>query len=68
MNTATFSVPNISCSHCVHTITTELSDLNGVKSVQADQTTKIVVVTFETPATLEKIETTLVEIDYPPAK
>jgi copper chaperone len=68
MNTATFSVPNISCSHCVHTITTELSDLNGVKSVQADQTTKKVVVTFDAPATLEKIETTLVEIDYPPAK
>ena len=68
MNTITYSIPNISCKHCVHTITTELSDLPGVKSVQGDLDSKQVTVTFEAPATLDQIENTLVEINYPPAK
>lgn len=68
MNTITYSIPNISCKHCVHTITTELSDLPGVKSVQGDLDSKQVTVTFEAPATLDRIENTLVEINYPPAK
>jgi len=68
MNTITYSIPNISCKHCVHTITTELSDLPGVKSVQGELDSKVVTVTFEAPATLDQIENTLVEINYPPAK
>ena len=68
MNTITYSIHNISCKHCVHTITTELSDLPGVKSVQGELDSKQVTVTFEAPATLDKIENTLVEINYPPAK
>ena len=68
MTTITYSIPNISCKHCVHTITTELSDLPGVKSVQGDLDSKQVTVTFEAPATLDRIENTLVEINYPPAK
>jgi copper chaperone CopZ len=68
MNTITYSIPNISCKHCVHTITTELSDLPGVKSVQGELDSKQVTVTFEAPATLDQIENTLVEINYPPAK
>ena len=68
MNTITYSIPNISCKHCVHTITTELSDLPGVKSVQGELDSKQVTVTFEAPATLDRIENTLVEINYPPAK
>lgn len=67
MTTVTYSIPNISCGHCVHTITTELSDLVGVKSVSADQTTKIATVTFEAPATEEAIKALLAEIDYPVA-
>lgn len=68
MNTITYSIPNISCKHCVYTITTELSDLQGVKSVQGELDSKQVTVTFEAPATLDQIENTLVEINYPPAK
>ena len=68
MTTITYSVPNISCSHCVHTITTELSELPGVKSVAADLPTKTVKVSYESPATPEKIEKLMAEIDYAPVK
>ncbi len=30
MTTVTYSIPNISCGHCVHTIQSELSELSGV--------------------------------------
>lgn len=65
MFTVTYSVPNISCQHCVHTIQTELADLMGVKSVQANAESRQVVITFEPPATEEKIKTLLTEINYP---
>lgn len=68
MTTVTYTVPNISCHHCVHTISMELGDLPGVKSVQGDVDTKQVVVVFEAPVTTEELEKTLKEIDYPPVK
>lgn len=67
MNTVTYSVPNISCGHCVHTIQTELVELEGVKEVQASAQTKKVVITFDIPATEEKIKGLLSEINYPAA-
>jgi copper chaperone CopZ len=67
MTTLTFSIPNISCGHCVHTIQSEVSELPGVKSVVADQATRKATVTFEPPATEEKIKALLAEIDYPVA-
>ncbi len=68
MNTVTYSVPNISCKHCVHTITTELSDLAGVQSVSGEIEAKKITVVYDAPATLEKIEELLAEINYPVAK
>lgn len=67
MTTVNFSVPNISCGHCVHTIQTELVELEGVKEVRASADTKSVAVTFETPADEEKIKALLAEINYPVA-
>lgn len=67
MNTVTYSVPNISCMHCVHTIQSEVSELAGVVSVKADAATKQVEIVFEAPATEEKIKALLTEIDYPVA-
>jgi len=67
MTTVTFTIPNISCGHCVHTIQSEVSELPGVKSVQADQNTKQAVISFEPPATEEKIKELLAEINYPAA-
>ncbi len=65
MKTTTYSVPNISCGHCTHTIKMELSDLEGVSMVDADVETRIVTITFDEPATEEKIKETLTEINYP---
>ena len=67
MNTKIYSIPNISCGHCVHTIQSELSDLKGVKSVVANQVAKTATVTFDAPATEEMIKTLLAEINYPVA-
>ncbi len=68
MNTITYSVPNISCGHCVHTIQSELAVLQGVQRVVASADTQKVTVDFDVPATPEKIESLLAEIDYPAAK
>lgn len=67
MTTVKYSVPNISCGHCVHTIQTELVELEGVKEARASVDTRSVVVTFETPADEEKIKALLAEINYPVA-
>jgi copper chaperone CopZ len=44
----------------------ELSELPGVQSVNADVTSKQVVVTFAPPATEAAIINLLTEINYPP--
>jgi copper ion binding protein len=67
MESKTFTVPNISCGHCVHTVEMEVGDLAGVKSVKAEQDSKQVVVEWGEPATWEQIEALLVEINYAPA-
>ncbi len=65
MNTVTYTIPNISCKHCVHTIKMEVSELEGVRSVEADPQTKQAVITFDAPATEEAIKALLAEINYP---
>lgn len=65
MTTVTYSIPNISCGHCVHTIQMELSDLMGVKSIDTDQEMKQATISFEPPASEEQIKTLLAEINYP---
>lgn len=67
MTTVTYSVPNISCGHCVHTIQTEVAELEGVKSVRADVASKMVEIVFEAPADETKIKALLAEINYPVA-
>lgn len=67
MTRVTYTVPNISCGHCVHTIEMELSELDGVSEVQASNSTRAVSVEFAEPATEEAIVSLLTEINYPPA-
>lgn len=66
MSEKTFTVPNISCGHCVHTVKMEVGDIAGVQSVDADQESKRVTVVWDEPASWEQIRNTLVEINYPP--
>jgi len=67
MSTVTYTVPNISCGHCVHTIQSEVAELEGVQSVKADQASKTVEIVFDTPADEVKIKAFLAEINYPVA-
>lgn len=67
MNTVTYSIPNISCNHCVHTITMEVSDLAGVQSVTADVDARTATIGFEPPANEAAIKQLLAEINYPVA-
>ena len=68
MTTVTYSIPNISCGHCVHTIQMEVAELAGVQSVEASQESKQATITFDPPATEEAIKSLLVEINYPVAE
>lgn len=65
MEKRTFSIPNISCGHCVMTIKNELSELVGVKLMEDDMQNKTITVEWESPTTLEEIRDTLNEINYP---
>ncbi len=65
METRSFSIPNISCDHCVMTIKNELNELDGVLKVEGDPDTKEITVDWDAPATLEKIKSALRDIDYP---
>ncbi len=65
MQTVTYSIPNISCGHCVHTIKNEVSELSGVRAVEANADTKQAVITFEAPTTEDQIKALLASLNYP---
>ncbi|MDI6769980.1 MAG: cation transporter [Anaerolineales bacterium] len=67
MTTVTYSVPSISCMHCVHTIQNEVGELAGIQSVKADAASKKVEIVFDAPASEDKIKTLLAQINYPVA-
>ena len=67
MEKKTFSIPNISCGHCVMSIKNELSELEGVKSVEGNPEAKSIDVQWDAPITEDKIKQTLKEINYPAA-
>jgi len=43
----TYTVPDMSCSHCEATVTQELARVTGVESVDVDLSTKLVTVAGE---------------------
>lgn len=65
METKTFTVPNISCGHCVMSIKKEFAEMEGVSKVEGDPAGKSITLEWDAPATLEKIKATLQEINYP---
>jgi len=71
MEEKTVRIPSIFCGHrgIVHqgfmTIKREVSDLKGVKSVEGDEKTKAVTISWDHPATWEKIVNTMKEAGYP---
>jgi copper ion binding protein len=67
MEKKTFSIPSISCGHCVNAIKTELNEIDGVSAVQGDIEGKRVEVEWDVPATEDSIKNKLTEINYPAA-
>jgi copper ion binding protein len=67
MEKKTFSIPGISCGHCVNAIKTELTELEGISKVEGDIEGKSVKVEWDAPATVDLIKNKLAEINYPAA-
>jgi copper chaperone CopZ len=65
MESVTYTIPNISCGHCLHTIKTELGELDGVLSVDGDVEKKVVTITYNAPIDEESVLALLKEINYP---
>lgn len=65
MTVKTYTVPNISCGHCVATIERELKFVDGVQSVRANEATKAVLVEVDSEAVFPAVEAMLDEIGYP---
>lgn len=64
MTSKTYSVPGISCGHCVATIERSLKEVTGVKAVKANLD-KTVHVEVDDPNHLTVVEAVLDEIGYP---
>lgn len=65
LETATYTIPAISCGGCKTTIERKVSELEGVSSVDVDVGSKKTVMRYQPPATNEKIELLLEKIGYP---
>ena len=67
MQEKTVNVPNISCGHCVNTIEREVGELDGVSSVDVDQGSRNVKISWDPDATdWVVIEDLMKEINFPP--
>lgn len=62
-----FTIPKISCGHCVATISKELKEIDGVDRVAGDPQAKSITVELQPPATASQIRAKLIEIGYPAA-
>ena len=60
-----FSIPKISCGHCVMAIKNELTEMPGVQSVEGSPENKTMEVVWDAPASEEAIRAKLQEINYP---
>lgn len=68
METKTFKVPNMTCNGCVSTVRSEIEQLAGVVNVDINKPAQLVTVEWNTPASWELIEKSLIEIDYAPVE
>ena len=67
MEKTRYSIPNISCGHCVTAIERGLRELEGIVEVEGDPALKRIQVAWAAPATEERIRKKLEEIRYPAA-
>ena len=62
--TQEFSVPEVSCQHCVNAITTEVRGLSGVRDVQVDLASKRVRVEADESVPTDTIVSAINEAGY----
>jgi len=60
-----FTIPNISCGHCVQAIKNELAEIKGIVTVEGKPVEKQITVEWIAPLTLDKIQAILKDINYP---
>jgi len=60
-----FTIPNISCGHCVMAIKNELTEIKGIVTIEGNPAEKQITVEWNTPLTLDKIQDILKDINYP---
>ena len=65
MEKQNFTIPNISCGHCVAAIKDELSEMDGVSAVDGNPESKVMHVEWDAPTTQALIKDKLQEINYP---
>jgi copper chaperone len=66
MSTITYTVPGMTCGHCVNAVTSELTAVPGVQNVDVDLTTKLIVVSG-TPLNDEALRAAIEEAGFEPA-
>lgn len=65
MSSKIYTIPNISCAHCVATIEREVGGVAGVQGVTGNVDSKEVTVAYDDEAALVRVEKLLEEIGYP---
>ena len=60
-----YSIPKISCDHCVAAIKKGLNELEGVQQISGDTLAKTITVDARPPANDEQIKSRLAQIGYP---
>ena len=65
MSSNIYTIPNISCAHCVATIEREVGGVAGVQGVTGNVDSKKVTVAYDDEAALVRVEKLLEEIGYP---
>ena len=68
MQTQTYTVTGMTCSHCVNSVSTEIGKLDGVRDVQVDLSTGKVTVTSDQPLTDAAIDAAIDEAGYQVAR
>lgn len=59
-----FSVPDMSCNHCVQSIESHLKAIEGIQAVTADLPTKSVTVVFDESLTADFIKESLDDVGF----
>ncbi len=62
----TFSIPTISCNHCLMSIKRELKFVDGVDYVDGNVEAKTVLVSYTSDAALDQARAALAEAGYAP--